>query len=132
MKNKPYDLTIRGFGYLQKVIEYDNADFVHIQCLPVASTGNNRDELVILNCVAKDENIKVKLRQYQCNAKNNNAVIVKFAAHYLETTACYNCQSPNDPERIIQITAQLTAISDVFVDGIKLSQQQNRPKVANG
>lgn len=131
MKNKSYGLSISGFGYLQKVIEYPHTASVVIHCLPVDTVSNSRGELVILNCVATDKAVIAKLKQYQADAKINRAVMVRFIACYLETAACYHCTMPDDPERIVQFAVKLTAISEVFVEDINQSHPQTMLIAAN-
>ncbi len=131
MTNKIADLTISGIGYLQQVVEQNHLAVVNIHCLPRAKALNERGELLILNCVAHDEAIRNQLKRfkfYQSTLKQDCNVVIQFTAQYLETVAYYHGMAPDDPERIVQITAELMAVSEIFIEGVNKPAQKEIAK----
>jgi hypothetical protein len=105
-----YGLSMAGFGYLQEVVTLNDQTLVRLYCLSPTHSSEQRSEMVVFNCSVTDETIKAKLARYQVDMEQSRAVIVKFAAQYLETTGFHHCMAKNDPDHILTISAKLTAI----------------------
>lgn len=114
-----HDLSVIGFGYLQEVVSTGNKTTAHIYRLPTTQNSSKRGETLMFNCLVSDPLIKAELGAFQSALAQGCAVIVKFAAQYLETTGFLHCMAEGDPDHILNVSAKLTAISEIFVDGSK-------------
>jgi len=113
------DLAIIGFGYLQEVVILNKQMIVRIHCSPQSSEKDKRGEALSFSCIVNDPVIKNKFQCLDNELQNGSSILVKFAANYLETTGFQSCVTEDDPDHILNISAKLTTISVIYIDGVK-------------
>jgi len=129
------DLYLIGVGCLQNVTQVNHQIFAQIQRLPVSQKLGDRGEEILFNCLVEDPTLKALLSACDAHASQGRTVVVKFAAQYLETTSLQHCVDTCDPDHILTISIKLTAISEIFIEGVKQYEygvfDNTRRKVAN-
>ena len=124
------DLSLSGYGYLQEVIEVGHHRVARIYCH--CQKESEPGTAFIIVCHVVDQSLKTQLTLYQEILEKGHSVIVKFTAHYLETTSLQRCSLPEETlESILCMNATLLSIAAVYVDGVRYHRPQQIPQVVN-
>lgn len=114
------DFYITGRGYLNDILK--QGDLVRICMIQhLAVEHESETEEVWLDCKVNNLEIKRLLLKLKEMLSAGNAMIIKFLANYQEFLVCHHGQTEDDIDRIVHLKAELCNISEVHVNGMRIS-----------